>query len=96
MLQHVGQPGFVSLDIHILDGKTFPGVGFTSRPGIGSGILAENQYFVSHMRLLEVVSEPWITPAGKAQADFESAATWFGCEHFEEACNAAPGRQTGL
>jgi hypothetical protein len=45
---------------------------------------------------LEVVSEPWITPAGKAQADFESGATWIGCEHFEEACNAAPGRQTGL
>jgi len=45
---------------------------------------------------IEVVSKPCITPAGKAQADSESGATSMGCEHLRKACNAAPGRQTGL
>jgi hypothetical protein len=44
---------------------------------------------------IESVSTPWITPAGEAQADSEGGAASMGGEHFREACNTAPGRQTG-
>jgi hypothetical protein len=45
---------------------------------------------------LEVVSKPQIRFKGKAQADRESAAYIWVCEHLSEVCNAAIGPQMGF
>jgi len=42
-----------------------------------------------------VVSKPQIAFESKAQADEKAQHTWV-CEHFEEACTAAIGREMGF
>jgi hypothetical protein len=41
-------------DVDIFDLLATLGIGFTSCPGVGSGILAENQYFFRHGSLLRI------------------------------------------
>lgn len=53
VLQHLGQPGFVVLDIRVLDAGPFSGIGFTSRLRIGSRAFPENPNNVGHIFLLE-------------------------------------------
>jgi len=51
VFQHVGHPGLVPQDVHELHRMAFPRIGFTSRPGIRSGILAEDQNGFGHFSL---------------------------------------------
>jgi hypothetical protein len=54
MLQHgVELIGFGD-HVDIFDLLATLGIGFTSRPGVGSGILAENQYFFRHGPFLRI------------------------------------------
>jgi hypothetical protein len=53
-------------------------------------------YMVGIFKGIEVVSKPQIRFKGKAQADRESAAYIWVCEHLSEVCNAAIGPQMGF
>jgi hypothetical protein len=65
-LQHLRHAGSVPQHVHVLDRDTFALVGFTSRPGVGSGVLAEDQNLGAHASLLGAALWPasWKAGAG--------------------------------
>lgn len=52
VLEHLRQAGTLPEHVHIIDRNPLALVGFTSRPGVGSGVLAEDQNLVCHAFLL--------------------------------------------
>ena len=52
VFQHVGHRGLVPQDVHVFHCTTFPGIGFTSRLGVGSAVLAEDPHAAWHIPLL--------------------------------------------
>lgn len=51
-LQHLRHAGSVPQHVHVFDPDPLALVGFTSRPGVGSGVLAEDQNLGAHASLL--------------------------------------------
>lgn len=63
MLEHRIELCRVRQDIHIGHDAAFLGVGFTSRPGMRSGVFAENHDFLGHDTYLPIRWSEFRTPA---------------------------------
>ena len=58
VLEHLRQAGTLPEHVHIIDRNPVARVGCTSRPGVGSSVLAEDQNRVCHAPLLSAAERP--------------------------------------
>jgi hypothetical protein len=58
VLEHLRQAGALPQHVHIIDRNPLALAGCTSRPGVGSGVLAGDQNRVCHVSLLSAAERP--------------------------------------